>query len=116
MTLQVEDLVETPDGLRVLIRRSKTDQEGQGAEVAILRGCRLRLVEAVRSWLAPAGISTGPVFRAEGWARAGGAAIGDDRESIRRARRPGGDPAQAGGYAAWLRHRSVPRTAGAAFL
>jgi integrase len=31
--LQVEDLVEVPDGLRVLIRRSKTDQTG-GQEVA----------------------------------------------------------------------------------
>ena len=30
VALQVEDLVETPDGLRVAIRRSKTDQEGQG--------------------------------------------------------------------------------------
>jgi integrase len=61
--LQVEDLVETPDGLRVTIRRSKTDQEGEGAEVAILRGCRIRPVEAVQSWLAAAAFSTGPVFR-----------------------------------------------------
>ena len=42
--LQVGDPVETPADLRVLIRRSKADQEGQGAEVAILRGCRLRPV------------------------------------------------------------------------
>jgi hypothetical protein len=35
VALQVEDLVETPDGLRVLIRHSKTDQEGQGAEVRL---------------------------------------------------------------------------------
>ncbi len=41
VALQAEDLVETPDGLRVRIRRSKTDQEGQGAEVAIPRGYRL---------------------------------------------------------------------------
>ena len=40
--LEVADLTEVPDGLRILIRRSKGDQEGQGAEVAILRGCRLR--------------------------------------------------------------------------
>jgi len=46
--LRLEDLVETPDCLRVAIRRSKTDQGGQGAEVAILRGCRLRPVEAVQ--------------------------------------------------------------------
>ena len=61
--LEVAGLTEVPDGLRVLIRRSKGDQEGQGAEVAILRGCRLRPVEAVESWLAAGEISTGPVFR-----------------------------------------------------
>ena len=63
VALQVEDLVETPDGLRVTIRRSKTDQEGQGAEVPILRGTRLRPVAAVQDWLAAAGITKGPVFR-----------------------------------------------------
>jgi hypothetical protein len=63
VALQVENLVETADGLRVVIRRSKIDQEGQGAEVAILRGCRLRPVEAVQSGLTAAEISTGPVFR-----------------------------------------------------
>jgi integrase len=62
--LEVADLTETPDGLRVLIRRSKGDQEGQGQEVAIPRGYRLRPVEAVRTWLAAAEISQGPVFRA----------------------------------------------------
>ena len=36
--LQVSDLAEVPDGYRVIIRRSKTDQEGQGAEIAIPRG------------------------------------------------------------------------------
>ena len=35
MALQVDDLTEVPDGLRVLIRHSKTDQEGQGQEVAM---------------------------------------------------------------------------------
>ena len=64
VALEVADLAETPDGLRVTIRRSKTDQEGQGAEVAIPRGYRLRPVEAVQTWLAAAEISTGPVFRA----------------------------------------------------
>ncbi len=32
VALQVADLTETKEGLRVLIRRSKTDQEGQGAD------------------------------------------------------------------------------------
>jgi len=48
VALEVADLAETPDGLRVTIRHSKTDQEGQGAEIAISRGTRLRPVEAVR--------------------------------------------------------------------
>ena len=62
--LEVADLTEVPDGLRILIRRSKGDQEGQGQEVAIPRGYKLRPVEAVQTWLAAAEISTGPVFRA----------------------------------------------------
>jgi hypothetical protein len=48
---------------RVLICRSKTDQEGHGQEVAIPRGYRLRPVEAVQTWLAAAEINDGPVFR-----------------------------------------------------
>jgi integrase len=64
--LEVSDLTEVPDGLRILIRRSKGDQEGQGQEVAIPRGYRLRPVEAVQTWLAAASISIGPVFRAVG--------------------------------------------------
>jgi site-specific recombinase XerD len=63
VALEVSDLLETEDGYRVTIRRSKTDQEGAGQEVAILRGSRLRAVEAVQAWLAAAGITEGPVFR-----------------------------------------------------
>jgi integrase len=61
--LQVEDVVETEHGLRVLIRRSKTDQEGKGHEIAILRGAKLRAVEALRDWMSVSGIITGPIFR-----------------------------------------------------
>jgi site-specific recombinase XerD len=63
VALEIADLAETPDGLRIRIRRSKTDQEAQGQEVAIPRGYKLRPVEAVQSWLAAAEISAGPVFR-----------------------------------------------------
>jgi integrase len=63
VALQVADLRAVPDGLRVTIRRSKTDQEGIGAEVAIPRGYRLRPVEAVEAWLAAAAITDGPLFR-----------------------------------------------------
>jgi integrase len=63
VALEVADLSEVPDGLRVRIRRSKTDQEGQGAEIAIPRGYRLRPVEAVQVWLQAAGIEDGYLFR-----------------------------------------------------
>jgi site-specific recombinase XerD len=64
VALRVEDLTEVPNGLRVTIRQSKTDQEGQGHEVAILRGVKLCPVEAVHRWLQMAGITEGYVFRA----------------------------------------------------
>jgi integrase len=63
VALQVSDLSEAPDGFRVVIRHSKTDQEGQGQEIAIPRGSRLRPVEAVQVWLDAAGITEGPIFR-----------------------------------------------------
>ena len=63
VALEVEDLSEVPDGLRVRIRRSKTDQSGEGHEIAIPRGYRLRAVEAMQTWLAVAEISSGPLFR-----------------------------------------------------
>jgi site-specific recombinase XerD len=64
VALTVADVVEVQDGLRVMIRRSKTDQEGQGQEIAIPRGTKLRPAEALRTWLDAAGISEGPIFRA----------------------------------------------------
>src|SRR3712207_2581001 len=64
VALDVEDLTETDKGLDVLIRRSKTDQEGAGQAIAIPHGTTLRLVAAVTAWLKAAGITSGPVFRA----------------------------------------------------
>ncbi len=61
--LKVDDLEETVQGLRVHVRRSKTDQEGSGAVVPVVRGERACPVEAVRVWLDAAEISEGPVFR-----------------------------------------------------
>lgn len=65
VSLDVEDLTFTPDGLIVLLRRSKTDQEGQGRKIGIPRlshsdACP---VNAVRDWLTASSIDSGPVFR-----------------------------------------------------
>lgn len=61
--LDVEDLKETEEGLRITIRHSKTDQEGRGAVTAIPWGRVACPVEAIKAWLHVAGITNGPVFR-----------------------------------------------------
>ena len=63
VALTVEDITAKDNGYQVTIRRSKTDQTGEGQTIAILSGTRMRPVEAVREWLEAAGITTGPIFR-----------------------------------------------------
>jgi site-specific recombinase XerD len=63
VALEVADLEETDEGLRVTIRRSKTDQEGHGVTIAIVRGGACCPVRAVRAWLDAAEITEGPLFR-----------------------------------------------------
>lgn len=64
VALRVEDLEHTPDGIRVTIRRSKTDQEGSGQIIAIPAGGKLQAVEALTAWLTAGEITAGPLFRA----------------------------------------------------
>ncbi len=63
VALDVEDLREDPEGLRVIVRKSKVDQEGRGFEKAIPTGRFIQPVRLVREWLDAAGIVSGPVFR-----------------------------------------------------
>jgi site-specific recombinase XerD len=63
MALDVADLREDPEGLRITVRRSKVDQEGRGFEKAIPHGRYIRPVSLVREWLDAAGIVEGAVFR-----------------------------------------------------
>jgi integrase len=63
VALEVADLEETDDGFKIVIRRSKTDQEGHGTTIAIVRGHHACPVKAVKAWLAASGISEGPLFR-----------------------------------------------------
>lgn len=64
--LNVEDLTFTSEGLLLALRRSKTDQEGEGRDVAIPFGSNVPTcpVSAVRAWLDASAITEGPVFRA----------------------------------------------------
>jgi integrase len=63
VALDVADLEETEDGFKIIIRRSKTDQDGHGETIAIARGVTTCPVKAVKAWLQAAGISEGPLFR-----------------------------------------------------
>jgi site-specific recombinase XerD len=63
VALDVADLAWEPKGLRVTIRRSKTDQEGDGAVVAVPEGRRLTPLTHLRAWLDAAKITEGAVFR-----------------------------------------------------
>jgi integrase len=62
--LTVQDLIAVKDGLRVRISRSKTDQTGEGTEIAVIRGVRIQPVAHVEAWLEASGITEGPIFRA----------------------------------------------------
>ena len=61
--LNVEDLEETEGGLCIRIARSKTDQEGQGTVIAIVPGSVACPIKSIKSWLAAAKITDGPIFR-----------------------------------------------------
>lgn len=63
--LDLADIEERDSGLLVTIRRSKTDQEGAGQEVAILPGSERGTcpILALAAWIAAAGITDGRVFR-----------------------------------------------------
>lgn len=64
VALRYEDMTLYDSGLELLLRRSKTDQEGAGRSVFIpyARGSRCP-VKVLKSWLELAGIVTGPLFR-----------------------------------------------------
>ena len=103
VALDVDDIDSGPDGLVVHIRRSKTDQEGEGASIGLPYGsdpstCPVR---TLRAWLDAAGITAGAIFRQVtrhgviGGRMSGGAAA--DRVK-RAAGRAGLDAARYGGH------------------
>jgi integrase len=103
VALRLEDLTECPDGFRVLIRRSKTDQTGEGQEIVIPRGLKIRPVEAVQTWLQASRITDGIfLFRAvhrDGHVRSWGLRGADVAEVVKRyAMFAGLDPTEFSGH------------------
>ena len=65
VSLDVDDVNMTRDGVIVTLRRSKTDQEGQGQKIGIPYGSNPATcpVRALQAWLEASGITEGPLFR-----------------------------------------------------
>jgi site-specific recombinase XerD len=63
VALDVADFEETSEGLKITIRQSKTDQDGAGATIAVVRGSVACPAKALKAWLAATGILDGPIFR-----------------------------------------------------
>lgn len=65
VALTVADVAPVREGLVVTVRRSKSDQEGHGAEKGIPYASApgMCAVRALAAWLAASGIAAGPLFR-----------------------------------------------------
>jgi integrase len=63
VALEVGHVGIVPEGLRLTIARSKTDQARQSAVIAIPEGSRIRPKALLLAWMAAAGHGEGPLFR-----------------------------------------------------
>jgi site-specific recombinase XerD len=102
VALEVADVQLSSRRATVTIRRSKTDQEGEGARIGIPRGRRETCpVRALENWLAAAAITRGPIFRSiDRHSRIGEALSGAAVAAIvkRAVARIGLDPRQFSGH------------------
>lgn len=103
VALHAEHVTWHARGIVVLVARSKADQEGRGVEVPIHAAPGpLCPVDALRTWLHAASITTGPIFRSVSrWGRIGRAPLASRHvaEVVKRAaRRVGLDPRSLAGH------------------
>jgi integrase len=104
VALDVQDVVWAREGLRITVRRSKTDQEGAGETVGIPYGSHLETcpVRALGAWLEAAGIAAGALFRpVDRHGNIGSARLGDRSVALvvqRACARAGLDPAAYAGH------------------
>jgi integrase len=117
--LDVADLAFGHDGLTVNLRRSKTDQSGEGRKIGIPYGsnpdtCPVRVLQ---SWMEAAGIGEGPVFRPidrHGRLQSARLAPADVARVVKKlALRAGLDPARYAGHSLRAGHATSAAIAGA---
>jgi site-specific recombinase XerD len=65
VNINIEDTSFSREGLTIIIRNSKTDQEGSGRKVGIAYGsnCNTCPVRSLQAWIEQSGITSGPLFR-----------------------------------------------------
>lgn len=102
VALDVTDVTVVPDGLRIVVRRSKTDQDGEGEIVGIGRtGASTCPVAAYEAWIAAAPIREGRVFRSLNRHGQIGSALSDRAVALilkRRVAMAGLEPASFSGH------------------
>jgi site-specific recombinase XerD len=117
--LDVEDCAFGKDGLTIMLRRSKTDQDSAGRKVGIPYGSNPETcpVRVLQSWLELAGISTGPMFRSisrHGQVQSERLSGIDVARVVKKlAQRAGLDPAKYAGHSLCAGHATSAAIAGA---
>jgi len=117
--LNVDDCAFGKDGLTVTLRRSKTDQDGQGRKIGIPYGSNPETcpVRVLQGWLEQAGTSSGPLFRSinrHGQVRAGRLSGIDVSRVVKKlAKRAGLDAAKYAGHSLRAGHATSAAIAGA---
>jgi integrase len=104
VALDVADVEEDSDGLRLVVRRSKTDQEGAGLLKGLPRKADPDLcpVRTLAAWLAAGGIEAGPLWRRfDRWGNLTADRLTDQSVALivkRACRRAGVDPGRYAGH------------------
>ena len=119
VSLDIADCVFSRDGLTVMLRRSKTDQDGAGRKVGIPYGanpetCPVRILQ---DWIQHSCIDSGPLFRSisrHGQVRPGRLSGIDVARIVKKlAQRAGLEPAKYAGHSLRAGHATAAAIAGA---
>jgi integrase len=119
VAMDLEDCTFGKDGLTIMLRRSKIDQEGIGRKVGIPYGSNPETcpVRNLQRWIEAACINTGPVFRSinrHGKVQARELAGIDVARVVRKlAKRAGLDPSNYAGHSLRAGHATSAAIAGA---